>query len=172
MYQLITSGWRNCVFYYAIFPFLQVSFRNCFFVCVVDVIVVSVRSVEFMPISFTSIFAKRGYHLHFLCCWLILKFCFLRISTSLNTVFYILKTSVTFLKTLLLTFEGLAWAANYGNFSTDEWLKVNDRMFDCLEWWAVHSSLYHNSIVQKQAKLERNISMETITCLSKGILKE
>ena len=59
---------------------------------------VSVRSVEFMSISFTSIFAKRGYHLHFSCCWLILEFCFLQISTFWNNVFYILKTSVTFLK--------------------------------------------------------------------------
>ena len=45
--------------------------------------------------SLLSIFAKRGYNLHFSCCWLILKFCFLQISTSSNNVFYILKTSVT-----------------------------------------------------------------------------
>ena len=77
-------------------------FEIVFLFVVVDVIVVSVRSVEFMPISFTSIFAKRGYHLHFSCCWLILEFCFLRISTSSNTVFYILKMSVTFLKSSLV----------------------------------------------------------------------
>ena len=52
---------------------------------------VSVRSAKFIPNSFTSIVAKRGYHLHFSCCWLIPKFCFLRITTSLNNVFNILK---------------------------------------------------------------------------------
>ena len=60
---------------------------------------VSVLSVKFMPISFTSIFAKRGYHLHFSYCWLILEFCFLQISTvrtlSLLHFFFM---SVTFFK--------------------------------------------------------------------------
>ena len=48
-----------------------------------------VPSAEFMPISFTSILAKTGYHLHFSCGWLILKFCFHQISTSSKNLFYI-----------------------------------------------------------------------------------
>ena len=49
---------------------------------------VSVRSGKFMPISFTSIFAKIGYHLHFSCGWLILEFCLLWISTSPKNIFF------------------------------------------------------------------------------------
>ena len=49
-------------------------------------------------------FAERGYYLHFSCCWLILEFCFLWISTSSNNVFYILKTSVIFKKHVFYIF--------------------------------------------------------------------
>ena len=41
----------------------------------VYVIQVSARSAKFMPISFTSTFAKISYHLHF-SCWIILEFVF------------------------------------------------------------------------------------------------
>ena len=56
-----------------------------------------VWSAELMPIYFTPIFAKTGYHLQFSCGWLILEFCLLWISTTSKNVLYILKRLLQFL---------------------------------------------------------------------------
>ena len=68
-------------------PGLGLNLHSTKFVYVIQV---SVRSAKFMPISFTSIFAKISYHLH-LSCWIILEFCFLWFLLLRKTSFIFLK---------------------------------------------------------------------------------